>query len=164
MGLVQRLAAGCRHAVVFTCGHCAWYLARNSFGAEIGEWLKLDDDFARAGGFLAIFVVVLIGVAIAARILRKVFHFAGFGIPDRILGLLVSAAKTLLILSLLFSAFDAINKDQAFIKEEKLEASICYRPMINISEALFPFIEWARDQISTGDEQTLIWSDSSQEL
>ena len=74
----------------------AWLGIR--FGTEAGALLHLDEEFATAGGFLAVFVVVLIAVAIVGRLLRKVFHFAGFGIPDHLLGVAVSAAKTLLIL------------------------------------------------------------------
>ena len=62
----------------------AWLGIR--FGTEAGALLHLDEEFAAAGGFLAVFVVVLIAVAIVGRLLRKVFHFAGFGIPDHLLG------------------------------------------------------------------------------
>ena len=79
----------------------AWLGIR--FGTEAGALLHLDEEFATAGGFLAVFVVVLIAVAIVGRLLRKVFHFAGFGIPDHLLGVAVSAAKTLLVLGLLLS-------------------------------------------------------------
>ena len=104
MGRIQRLAAGAYSATLLARRHCpgAWLGIR--FGTEAGALLHLDEEFAAAGGFLAVFVVVLIAVAIVGRLLRKVFHFAGFGIPDHLLGVAVSAAKTLLILGLLFSA------------------------------------------------------------
>ena len=115
----------------------------------------------RAGGFLAVFVVVLIAVAIVGRLLRKVFHFAGFGIPDHLLGVAVSAAKTLLILGLLFSAFESLNKDHTLAEEKTLDRSVCYRPMIRLADSLFPLLEWAKEQVSI-DEQEL-WSDNSPE-
>lgn len=132
------------------------------FGSDVGELLHLDEEFVAAGGFLTIFVVVLLAVALLGRLLRKVFHFAGFGIPDRILGMLASVAKTLLVLCLLFSAFDSINKDESLVDRKTLDKSICYRPIINLSEMLFPFLEWAKEQIATED-QTL-WNEDLQEL
>ena len=107
------------------------------------------------------FVVVLIAVAIVGRLLRKVFHFAGFGIPDHLLGVAVSAAKTLLILGLLFSAFESLNKDHTLAEEKTLDRSVCYRPMIRLADSLFPLLEWAKEQVSI-DEQEL-WSDNSPE-
>ena len=131
-------------------------------GIVLGAWLGiLDEEFATAGGFLAVFVVVLIAVAIVGRLLRKVFHFAGFGIPDHLLGVAVSAAKTLLILGLLFSAFESLNKDHTLAEEKTLDRSVCYRPMIRLADSLFPLLEWAKEQVSI-DEQEL-WSDNSPE-
>ena len=137
----------------------AWLGIR--FGTEAGALLHLDEEFAAAGGFLAVFVVVLIAVAIVGRLLRKVFHFAGFGIPDHLLGVAVSAAKTLLILGLLFSAFESLNKDHTLAEEKTLDRSVCYRPMIRLADSLFPLLEWAKEQVSI-DEQEL-WSDNSPE-
>lgn len=128
----------------------AWLGIR--FAEQVGELLHLDEQFATAGGFLVIFVVVIITVAILGRLLRKVFHFAGFGIPDRVLGLVVSVGKTLLVLCLLVSAFASVNKNEALIDEQTLAHSVCYRPMINLADSLFPFLEWAKEQIAADDK------------
>lgn len=49
----------------------AWLGIR--FGTEAGALLHLDEEFAAAGGFLAVFVVVLIAVAVRGTAVRKVF-------------------------------------------------------------------------------------------
>ena len=85
-----------------------WIAAR--FGAQVGGWLRLDDEVAAAGGFVTALVVVILVVAIAGRLVRKLFHFAGFGIADTLLGIAVSVLKYLLVLSVLFSAFDEIGR------------------------------------------------------
>ena len=107
-------------------------------------------------------MVVLIAVAIVGRLLRKVFHFAGFGIPDHLLGVAVSAAKTLLILGLLFSAFESLNKDHTLAEEKTLDRSVCV-PSDDPSGgfALPAAPKWAKEQVSI-DEQEL-WSDNSPE-
>ena len=151
----DRQETACRRELFVQMQQCA------RFGTEAGALLHLDEEFAAAGGFLAVFVVVLIAVAIVGRLLRKVFHFAGFGIPDHLLGVAVSAAKTLLILGLLFSAFESLNKDHTLAEEKTLDRSVCYRPMIRLADSLFPLLEWAKEQVSI-DEQEL-WSDNSPE-
>ena len=114
-----------------------------------------------AGIVLGAWLGIRFAVAIVGRLLRKVFHFAGFGIPDHLLGVAVSAAKTLLILGLLFSAFESLNKDHTLAEEKTLDRSVCYRPMIRLADSLFPLLEWAKEQVSI-DEQEL-WSDNSPE-
>ena len=68
-----------------------WIAAR--FGAQVGGWLRLDDEVAAAGGFVTALVVVILVVAIAGRVVRKVFHFAGLGVADTLLGIAVSVLK-----------------------------------------------------------------------
>lgn len=85
-----------------------WLAAR--FGTQVGEWLQLDPDIASAGGFVTVLIAVILVVAIAGRLVRRLFHFAGFGIADTLLGIAVSVLKYLLVLSALFSAFDTLNR------------------------------------------------------
>ena len=65
-----------------------WLAAR--FGTQVGEWLQLDPDIASAGGFVTVLIAVILVVAIAGRLVRRLFHFAGFGIADTLLGIAVS--------------------------------------------------------------------------
>ena len=74
---------------------------------------------------------------------------------------LVFSFTVLLILGLLFSAFESLNKDHTLAEEKTLDRSVCYRPMIRLADSLFPLLEWAKEQVSI-DEQEL-WSDNSPE-
>ena len=132
-------------------------------GPEAGKLLHLEEEFAPAGGFLAVFVAVLIAVGIAGRLLRRVLRFAGFGILDRLSGAAVSALKTVVILSLTASAFDDLNRDGAFVSEETLERSVCYRPLVGLTDTLFPFLERAKERIISADETRELWNGLSQE-
>mgnify|MGYP001514390090 FL=1 len=62
-----------------------WVASR--YGAEVGAWLKLDETISAAGGFVVVLLAVVLLVAIAGRLVRKLCHFAGFGIADIVLGL-----------------------------------------------------------------------------
>lgn len=131
--------------------------------ARTGALLGLEEEFAPAGGFLAVFVAVLIAVGIAGRLLRRVFHFAGLGIPDRLSGAVVAALKTVVILGLLASAFDDLNRDGAFVSGETLERSVCYRPLLGLTDTLFPFLERAREQLVSAGENSELWNGLSRE-
>lgn len=123
-----------------------WLAARYADAA--GAWLRLDEEVRCAGGFAAVFVATLLAAGIEARLLRKIFHWVGFGLPDRLLGIAVSALKYLLLLSVLFTLFDRLNADRSLAGEETLETSRTYRPVMRLSEELLPLLE----RIGGGEE------------
>lgn len=110
-------------------------------GATVGGWLRLDPAIAAPGGFVAVFVAALLLVAIGGRLLRGIFRFAGFGVPDIVLGIAVAAVKFLLLLSVLFAAFDRFDADRRWVSRETIEASRGYEPVKGLSERVFPLIE-----------------------
>ena len=129
-----------------------WLAAR--YGAEVGALLHLEERFAAAGGFVTVLVVVILAVALLGRLLRKLFHFAGFGVPDVVLGIVVSVAKYLLVLSVLFSAFDALNEDYCLVGPRTIERSKSYKPVRWLSESIFPFLEWVGERVPRQEEKT----------
>ena len=64
----------------------------------------------------------------------------------------VSVLKYLLILSALFSAFDKLNTDYALVGPRTVGQSKCYEPVLRLSEAVFPFLEWVGDRVPQRDE------------
>lgn len=127
-----------------------WLAAR--YGAAVGAWLGLDESVSAAGGFVVVVLAVLLVVAIAARLVRKLFHFAGFGIADIVLGIAVSLLKYMLILSVLFSAFDSLNADHSLVGARTIEQSRTYGPVMRLFGALFPFLEWVGGQVPLNNE------------
>ncbi len=121
------------------------YLAA-TYGGDIGKLLGLDPAVAQPGGFIAVLVITLLAVAIVARLLRGVFHFAGFGLPDSLLGVATSVFKYLLVIGALLSAFDTINTDYHIISHQKIRQSKCYVPVKNFSERVFPLMKWVGEQ------------------
>ena len=109
------------------------------YGGRVGAWLELDGEFAAA-------------VAVAARLVRRLCRFAGLGIADILLGVAVSVLKYLLILSALFSAFDKLNADYTLVGPRTVGQSKCYEPVLRLSEAVFPFLEWVGDRVPQRDE------------
>ena len=122
-----------------------WLASR--YGVYVGAWLKLDATVSAAGGFVVVLLAVILLVAVAGRLVRKLFHFAGFGIPDIVLGIAVSVLKYMLVLSVLFSAFDSLNEDYTLVGPQTIEKSKSYKPVMRLSEAVFPFLEWVGEQV-----------------
>ncbi len=127
----------------------AWLASR--LGESVGRWMHLDASVAGVGGFVVVFVAVIITIAVAARVARRLFHFAGLALPDIVLGVAVSVAKMLLVLSVAFAAFSKINRDYAFVSRHHIDSSRTYRPIERISTHIFPFIDWVESKIPDGN-------------
>lgn len=117
------------------------------YGAEAGAMLRLDAQYAEAGGFVVVLLVAVLLIGVAARLVRKIFHFAGFGFVDVLLGIVVAVAKYLLLLSLAFAAFEKININYSLLSKEKIEASKGYEPVRNLSRQILPFVDWLGDEV-----------------
>lgn len=128
-----------------------WLATR--IGEKVGLLMHLDEGVAAAGGFITVLLAVVLVVAVAARLMRKLFRFAGFGVADIVLGIVVSMLKFLLVLSLLFSAFDRLNANYGLVREGTLERSWSYEPILRLSDVLFPFAERMYDRIPSSDEK-----------
>lgn len=128
-----------------------WIASR--YGTEVGAWLELDPAISAAAGFVVTLLAVILVAALAGRIVRKLFHFAGFGIPDIALGIAVSVLKYLLLLGVLFSAFDALNEDYTLAGPQTIETSKSYKPVMRLSDAVFPFLEWIGEQVPEEEPQ-----------
>ena len=102
----------------------------------------------RTEGFVVCLPVVDYEILPQGRLCR----FAGLGIADILLGVAVSVLKYLLILSALFSAFDKLNADYALVGPRTVGQSKCYEPVLRLSEAVFPFLEWVGDRVPQRDE------------
>ena len=130
-----------------------WTAAR--YGAQVGEWLKLDPKFATIAGFIATLVVVLIGVSLLARAVRKLFHFVGFGIADILLGIAISILKYGLLTSVLMSTFDSLNADYTLVEKSTIEHSKTYRPIINVSRSIVPMLKELEKHLPEETNKTL---------
>lgn len=121
-----------------------WLAAR--YGEAAGHWLGLDASVAAAGGFAAVLVAVVIAVGIAARAARRLFRFAGFSVPDIVLGIAVSVLKYVLLIGVLFTAFDKLNEDRSLVGEQTLSQSRSYAPVMRLSRMVFPFLRQLGEQ------------------
>ena len=112
---------------------CGIWLA-SSFGAEVGALFGVEPRYAKAVGFLTIFLVVLILLAVLSRMVKRLFSFVGLGVLDSLFGALISVAKVALVMGILCSAFDSLNAEGRFVEKSKLDKTIFFRPLCRTME------------------------------
>ncbi len=112
---------------------------------EVTKMLGLKGEYANVWSYAIITLGAVIAVSIAAHTLRKVLHFAGLGIFDSILGVGLSLCKYLLILSVTFSLFDAVNNSYHIFKSGELKQSKLFYPIANLTKWITPAWDWTQD-------------------
>ncbi|MFR9651644.1 MAG: CvpA family protein [Rikenellaceae bacterium] len=115
------------------------------FGGSLG----IGGSSGEIWGFLIIFFAVAIGATMLSQMIRKVVRFIGLGAVDNILGMVLSSAKYLLVMSVLFSAFIGFNNDYKILSKDNLKSSHLFYPIASLSKYL-TFGEWF-EQAGLGD-------------
>ena len=116
------------------------------FGVELGVMIGLEGTSTQIGGFIAIFFGALIAIAVVGLFVRGVFRLAGLGIVDTLLGILFSVAKMLLIVSVLFSWFGALNHDYKLASQEKIASSRWFEPVSGVIDYITPYFNELTDK------------------
>ncbi len=123
-----------------------WFGTR--MGSEIAAMVGISGGQSAIWGFVIILTLSIITITIAARLLRKVVKFAGFGLLDIILGAVLSAVKYMFIVSVLLTAFDTMNQTLKIVEHKHIEKSALYRPVANLRDQwLTPAWEWTQEQL-----------------
>lgn len=128
-----------------------WLAVR--FGKPVGEWLHFDPLVRSAGGFIVLLLGCILLVAIVGRMLKRLSRFVGFGWLDTLLGVGLSILKYMLVVSVLFAAFEKLNVDYWLVDSRTIETSRSYRPVLRLSGLIFPYAERLGEQLPQADEK-----------
>ena len=151
--LIWAIYRGFKDGIVVQLGGLAGlfigiYLAFR-YGTTVGDWLGIDESWATIAGFAIILILVLVAIAIIGRMLRGICHFAGLAILDKLGGIIVSVLKTGLILGIILYAFDWTNQQMNWVSQKKLDESVLYRPLIDVTTLAFPYVDFVKDKLLT---------------
>ncbi len=122
-----------------------WCGAR--YGDLVASTLQISGEYSAVWGFVIAVILAIIAVSVGARIAKKVLHLAGLGPLDRLLGMLISLAKNLLIMSVLLSAFGFVNSNIKMVSNDTLSKSKFYQPIVNITNWATPAWDWTLEQL-----------------
>lgn len=140
-GLVVQLCSLAGIAIGIWCG--------THYGAQISNVLNITGEYSAVWGFVIVLIVALILIAIGSRLLRGVLRLAGLGVVDVLLGMVLSVVKYLIILSIIFSLFNAANDTFGFVDKGNLASSKLYYPILEMTDWMTPAWDWTKDQINS---------------
>jgi membrane protein required for colicin V production len=90
--------------------------------------------------FAITFIVILIAVTMAGKILTKVADFASLGILNKILGGVFGGLKMAVIAGAALVFFDRTNNTMEFVEEEKIQESALYEPVKEVGGIVFAYV------------------------
>jgi len=101
--------------------------------------------------FAITFLIIIIAISLAGKLLTKIADVAALGIFNKVLGGLFGAAKIGLILSVILVVFSKLNRTIPFLSDEQISESQLYEPVRKLVPLIFPNIVKEDDE-NTNDE------------
>lgn len=111
------------------------------FSYIAGEYLSKNMDWSESAintiAFIITFIIIIILVNLAAKLLTKIVDLAMLGLLNKIMGGIFGALKIAVILGALLIFFDKSNDQMGFLKQESIEESSLYAPIKEIGAFVF---------------------------
>lgn len=114
--------------------------AASYFSVKISSWLGMDNVNSQVM-YIVTLIVVMVLVILLLNLLDRLLKGAGLSAPIRILGMIFSAGKWLLILTLVLSVYKSIAVSWHFGMSETVTSSVFYKPLTEIEKHVFPYIK-----------------------
>lgn len=108
-------------------------------GGYFSERVDWSENYINLIAFAITFVVIVIVIALAGKMLTKIANFAALGILNRLFGAVFGGLKTALILGIILAFFDRSTGSLFFVEKETAENSVLYHSVKNLG--LFVFSE-----------------------
>ncbi len=106
-------------------------------GDYLSKNLEWTDRYINLTAFLITFIIIIIVVTFAGKLLTKIANFAMLGLLNKIAGGIFGALKIAVIIGALLVFFHKANGSFNFFKEESLNESILYQPVKEIGSFVF---------------------------
>ena len=120
-----------------------WASAR--FADMVTEWISqymnASEQVLKIVAFALILIVVFIVLGLLGRLLESILNFVMLGWINKLLGIVFSLTKAILIIGLVILLFSSLNNNFQLVKPETLDSSVLYQPVKNFADTIFPFIK-----------------------
>lgn len=109
--------------------------------AWISQYTTASEPILKIVAFALILIVVFLALGLLGRLLEKILNFAFLGWVNRLLGVVFSMLKALLIIGLVILLISSLNDNLGLIKPETISGSALYQPIKDMADTIFPFIK-----------------------
>ena len=138
-------------AGVYGAIHFSYYAS--DFLVQRVDW---DEKYVNLISFMITFIIIIILVTLAGKLLTKIADFAALGILNKLLGGAFGGLKAAIILGAFLVFFNKANNTMTFVDKETIEASILFKPVHDIGAFVFGKVLKDTDEIDGTTEQKAI--------
>ncbi|MEM7382563.1 MAG: CvpA family protein, partial [Bacteroidota bacterium] len=98
--------------------------------------------------FILTFIIIVVVVNMAGKLLTKIADFAMLGLLNKIAGGIFGAVKVAVILGALLVFLDRMNTSLNFVERDTVRESVLYEPIKDIGELIFSKVLQRDEEVS----------------
>ncbi len=110
------------------------------FNHPLAEKTSWSEQMINLSAFAITFVIIVVVVPMAGKLLTKIADFAMLGIINKIAGAIFAVLKYAFLLSVVIMFLNAANDRIGFISEEAMEESLLFNPVKSFAPMILPSI------------------------
>lgn len=114
---------------------------RPVFASILDSLFDISPDYMNIIAFSAAFVVIVILVHLVAYVVERLIKAVALNLVNRLLGMAFGLLVTAFVLSMILWPINQVNAEKPFIKPERIENSMLYRPLSAFAPAVFPYLK-----------------------
>ncbi len=118
-------------------------------GNYLSEQVSWNEKYVNLAAFAITFIIIIVAVSLAGKMLTKIADFAALGILNKLLGGVFGGLKIAIILSAILVLFARTNITIEFVQEETLDESALYTPVRGLGDFVF---QWVLQEKEGDDE------------
>ena len=120
-------------------------------GDYLTEQMNWEERYINLTAFVITFIVIVIAVHFAGKLLTKVANIALLGLLNKIAGAAFGALKVAVILGAILVFFNRVNSNLKFVSEEAQNESVLFNPIKEIGAVVFDTI--LREELPKTEEK-----------
>lgn len=109
-------------------------------GDYLSQNMQWNERYINLASFIITFIVIVLAIHFAGKLLTKIANFAMLGLVNKIAGGLFGALKVAIILGAILVFFERVNSSVGFVKNETMENSVLYEPVKEIGAIVFSMV------------------------
>jgi membrane protein required for colicin V production len=106
-------------------------------GDYLEQHMNWDKQYINISSFVITFIIIVIAVHYAGKLLTKVADFAMLGFLNKLAGAIFGALKVAVILGAIIIFFDSINNNITILNNEIKKESKLYEPIKEVGRFIF---------------------------
>lgn len=143
--VIQGLRKGLITQVISIISIFAGVWASVKFAEMASKWLSqyitASEQVLKTSAFILIMVAVFAALALVGKLLEATIKLVMLGWINRLLGMVFSMMKCLLILGLITLAFNSLNNTFGLVKPEYIADSALYPYLKEFADSVFPYLK-----------------------